>query len=43
MLLLDGSEGGTIIGLARGYELRSDPYTLVNGFSVGLKAAIKQS
>jgi hypothetical protein len=26
----------------RGYELLSDPYNLINGFPVGLKAALKQ-
>ncbi|KAL9099348.1 MAG: hypothetical protein Q9163_005139 [Psora crenata] len=40
-VLLDGSGAGAVIGLVRGYDVVSDPYNLVNGFPVGLKAAIK--
>ncbi|MCJ1464633.1 hypothetical protein MMC07_003246 [Pseudocyphellaria aurata] len=42
-VMLDGSEGGAIIGLVRGYDLFSDPYNLITGFPVGLKEVIKQS
>ena len=41
-VLLNEIGGGAIIGLVRGYELLSDPYNLIDGFPVGLKAALKQ-